>query len=118
MLMTLWVLLAVMSLVAVCFAVWPLYKNGNGFSPLVGAAIVLVVALSAGLYNYQGSPAQPSSSGGSPDMGDAVAALAQRLESSPNDLNGWKMLGRSYMAVGSTTRRVGCRRFRRNSVVI
>ena len=99
--MTLWVLLTMMSFVAVCFAVWPLYKNGNGFSPLVGVAIVLVVALSAGLYNYQGSPAQPSSGGNTQNTGDAVAALAQRLESNPNDLNGWKMLGRSYMAVGN-----------------
>jgi cytochrome c-type biogenesis protein CcmH len=99
--MTLWVLLTVMSLVAVCFAVWPLYKNGTGFSPLVGVAIVCVVALSAGLYNYQGSPEQPSSGGNTQNMGDAVAALAQRLESNPTDINGWKMLGRSYMTVGN-----------------
>jgi len=99
--MTLWVLLAFMSLVAIGFAVWPLYTNGTGFSPLVGAAIVLVVALSAGLYNYQGSPAQPSGSGGLQEMDDAVAALAQRLESNPNDINGWKMLGRSYMTIGN-----------------
>ena len=41
--MTLWISLAVMSLVAIGFAVWPLYKNGKGFSPLVGVTIVLVV---------------------------------------------------------------------------
>jgi cytochrome c-type biogenesis protein CcmH len=90
-----------MSLVAIGFAVWPLYKNGKGFSPLVGVAIVLVVALSAGLYNFQGSPAQPSGSGALPEMDDVVAALAARLTANPDDLNGWKMLGRSYMTVGN-----------------
>ncbi|MDH3266846.1 MAG: tetratricopeptide repeat protein [Gammaproteobacteria bacterium] len=99
--MTLWITLAVMSLVAIGFAVWPLYKSGKGFSPLVGGAIVLVVVLSAGLYNFQGSPAQPSGGGALPEMDAAVAALAQRLESNPNDVNGWKMLGRSYMTVGN-----------------
>jgi cytochrome c-type biogenesis protein CcmH len=99
--MTLWISLAVMSLVAIGFAVWPLYKNGKGFSPLVGVAIVLVVALSAGLYNFQGSPAQPSGSGALPEMDDVVAALAARLTANPDDLNGWKMLGRSYMTVGN-----------------
>jgi len=98
--MTLWITLAVMSLIAIGFAVWPLYKNGNGFSPLVGVAIILVVAVSAGLYNIQGSPAQPSGSGTLPGMDDAVAALAARLADNPDDVNGWKMLGRSYMAVG------------------
>lgn len=99
--MTLWILLAVMSLVAVGFAAWPLYKNGKGFSPLVGVAIVFIVVLSAGLYNYQGSPALPSGGGASQEMDAAVTALAQRLESNPNDVNGWKMLGRSYMTMGN-----------------
>ncbi len=99
--MTLWISLALMSLVAIGFAVWPLYKNGKGFSPLVGVAIILVVALSAGLYNFQGSPAQPSGSGALPEMDDVVAALAARLVTNPDDVNGWKMLGRSYMTVGN-----------------
>lgn len=99
--MTLWISLAVMSLVAVGFAAWPLYKNGKGFSPLVGVAIVFIVVLSAGLYNYQGSPALPSGGGASQEMDAAVTALAQRLESNPNDVNGWKMLGRSYMTIGN-----------------
>jgi len=99
--MTLWALLAAMSLVAISFAVWPLYRNGNGFSPMVGVAIVLVVALSAGLYNFQGSPALPSGGGDLPEMDDAVAALAERLAANPDDVNGWNMLGRSYMTVGN-----------------
>ena len=99
--MTLWALLAAMSLVAISFAVWPLYRNGNGFSPMVGVAIVLVVALSAGLYNFQGSPTLPSGSGDLPEMDDAVAALAERLAANPDDVNGWNMLGRSYMTVGN-----------------
>ena len=34
-------------------------------------------------------------------MSDVVRSLAQRLESNPGDLNGWRMLGRSYMTLGN-----------------
>ena len=62
--MTLWILLAVMSLVAVGFAVWPLYRHQRSLSPLIGAAVILVVALSSGLYYRQGSPDLPSGGAG------------------------------------------------------
>jgi cytochrome c-type biogenesis protein CcmH len=98
--MTLWILFAVMSLVAIGFVVWPLYKHQKGFTPLIGIAVVLVVALSAGLYYKQGQPELPSGSAALPGMDDAVGALAARLAKNPDDANGWKMLGRSYMTTG------------------
>lgn len=35
-----------------------------------------------------------------PDLDNAIARLAQRLEQEPNDVVGWTMLGRSYGALG------------------
>ena len=58
--MTLWVALAVMSLVAVLFAIGPLYRKQRRISPLVIGSTVFVLALSVGLYSYQGRPELPS----------------------------------------------------------
>ncbi len=100
--MTLWIALAIMGLVAVGFAVWPLYRRQRRFSPLVLGSTVFVVALSAGLYNYQGQPELPSATGGTlPAMEEVVADLAARLDANPEDVNGWQMLGRSYMSLGN-----------------
>jgi cytochrome c-type biogenesis protein CcmH len=99
--MTLWILLGLMSLVAVGFAIWPLYRQQQSLTPLIGVAVVFVVALSSGLYYYQGTPDQPSGSSALPGVDDVVVALAERLARNPDDLNGWKMLGRSYMTTGN-----------------
>jgi len=99
--MTLWVLFAALSLVAVGFAVWPLYKHQKSLTPLIGAAVVFVVALSSGLYYHQGKPDLPSGTGGLTELDDTVASLAARLASNPDDLNGWKMLGRSYLTMSN-----------------
>lgn len=100
--MNMWVLFGVMSLAAVGFAVWPMYKRQKSLSPLIATAVIFVVALSSGLYYRQGNPNLPS--GGStadlPGMNDAITSLAERLAENPNDPAGWKMLGRSYMSVG------------------
>lgn len=99
--MTLWILLAIMSLAAVGFAVWPMYRHQKSFTPLIGAAVVFVVALSASLYYYQGQPELQSAANDLPDIEDVIGGLAARLQSNPDDINGWKMLGRSYMNVGN-----------------
>ncbi len=99
--MTLWVLFAAMSLVAVGFAVWPLYKHQKSLTPLIAMAVVVVVALSSGLYYYNGKPDLSSGISALTDLDDTVANLAARLASNPDDLNGWKMLGRSYMTMSN-----------------
>jgi len=99
--MTLWILLAGMSLVAVGFAVWPLYRHQRSLSPLIGASVILVVALSSGLYYYQGRPDLPSGGAGAaaPGMDDAINSLAEKLAANPDNPEGWLMLGRSYMSL-------------------
>lgn len=65
------------------------------------AIVLLVPVLSIGLYSLLGNmdiatgTVDPSSRQGR-EIHDLVAALAQRLESQPDDVRGWVMLGRSY----------------------
>ena len=99
--MTLWIIFASLSLVAVGFAVWPLYRQQRKLTATVAVTIVGVVALSAGLYAYQGAPEVQSGTAALPEMDAVITTLAERLESNPEDLNGWKMLGRSYMTLGN-----------------
>ncbi len=101
--MTIWVVLVVLCLIAVVFGVWPLLRASHRLSPLVAVVIVFTVAFSAGLYNFVGSPnvqsADAVSDDNLPDMETAIASLLQRLDDNPEDLNGWKMLARSYMSL-------------------
>lgn len=109
--MNLWIIFGVMSLAAVVFAIWPMYKHQRGLTPLIGAAVLFVVAVSSGLYYKQGKPELPSAGEraaaagtmqGAEDVGDldtAIAGLAARLAENPNDMEGWKMLARSYLQV-------------------
>lgn len=89
-----------MCLLAIGFAVRPLLNDAQRLGLLTGAAIVFVAALSAGLYAYTGQPGVPSGPGQQPDVDDMIESLAARLERQPDDLAGWQMLGRSYMALG------------------
>lgn len=98
--MTLWIAIAFMCLAATLFVAWPLYRRQQRLSLLIAGSVIAVVALSAGLYAYQGSPELPSGAGTQPDVEAMVVSLAERLENDPDDLDGWKMLGRSYSTLG------------------
>ena len=106
--MTLWIAFVLMALAATLFVAVPLWRGQRRLSPLLAVSVVFVVALSAGLYARQGSPNLPSVAGGAdpatlPGIDDMVVALAERLEGNPDDLEGWKMLGRSYMSMQDFT---------------
>jgi len=94
-----------MSVFAVLFVAWPLYKKSQNLTLVAAVSVLIVAALSVGLYSVLGSPDVPSGTGEDslPHMEETVALLAERLESDPQDLNGWKMLGRSYMSLGNYT---------------
>ncbi len=106
-----WVILALMCLAAVGFTIWPLTRDLQKQGLLTGFAIVFVVGLSAALYAVTGRPGVPSgasepvaaSAAGSnpPEVEAMVAGLAARLEQEPGDVDGWMMLGRSYMTLGN-----------------
>lgn len=91
-----WVIIGVMLVAAVLAVALPLYRAEKKLSLTAIATIVLIAGLSASMYASIGTPnpAQPAS--GVPDVNDMVASLAARLQENPDDLAGWKMLGRSY----------------------
>lgn len=104
-----WIVLVILCLLATVFAVWPLWRKSHRLTPLVAGVIVFTVASSAGLYDRIGSPGVPSGrsqgagamghSGDLPGMEEAVASLKERLASNPEDVEGWKMLGRTQSAM-------------------
>ena len=79
---------------------------------LLAGIAVLVVVIAAGGYFWKGTPGQPSTAGATgedasvPHPTDAaqitamVERLAERLKERPDDVQGWSMLGRSYIALG------------------
>ena len=99
-----WIIVVVLCLAAVLFAIWPLWRKSHRLTPSVSLIIVVTAGLSAGLYYEVGSPGVPSGrSAGEeslPDMQEAVSSLQARLQSNPEDIGGWKMLGRTQMTIG------------------
>lgn len=95
----LWFVIGAMLLAAVMFVVVPLYRMEKKLSATIGVATVLVAALSAGLYAEIGTPDSSSAENAAPDVDAMVASLSNRLQENPNDLAGWKMLGRSYFTM-------------------
>ncbi len=92
-----WLILGLMLLVAVTVVAWPLIQHRDGLSIHALAAIAFVIALSAGMYNSIGTPDGKSAGSEIASIEEMVAGLDQRLRENPDDLAGWKMLGRSYI---------------------
>ncbi len=83
----------------------------------LGVAIVALAlpAAALGLYAWLGSPglpsqpyaehiervrAEPAAAQDDPQLTQMIAGLAARLEDTPDDLEGWALLGRSYRTLG------------------
>ena len=106
--MILWIALVLLCLLAIGFAVWPLWQSKHRLSPLVASIIVFTVALSVGMYDTVGRPGVPSGRSGLnngsvnsdlPPMDEVIVSLEARLAENPEDLGGWNMLGRTYMTM-------------------
>jgi len=100
----LWFLIAVMLTAAVLIVAVPLYRAEKHLSITLVLSITVVTALSAVVYSQIGTPnpeiaahAQPGNQ--APGLDEMVASLSARLEQNPDDLQGWKMLGRSYFSM-------------------
>ncbi len=91
-----WLILGIMLIAAAIVVAWPLIHHEKRLSLQSVAAIVLVLALSAGMYAFIGTPLGKSAGSELTSIEDMVAGLDQRLRDNPDDLAGWKMLGRSY----------------------
>lgn len=92
---------AAITLIAAGFIVWPLLRGTEMPRSRVSAVLVLVFlgAGAAGLYiRWSDWSFSTPTEANTPN--EMVARLAKRLESEPNDVAGWLMLGRSYAALG------------------
>ena len=95
------VIAAAMAAIAAFAVAFPLLRDRQ--SRVLGAlAAVFVIGAAAGLYplwsnwNWH-APAQTAAAG--PDVAAMVAKLEKHLHDVPDDLKGWLMLGRSYLAL-------------------
>jgi cytochrome c-type biogenesis protein CcmH len=96
------VIAAVMAAIAAGAVAIPLLRDRQ--SRIAGAfAAVIVIGVSAGLYplwsNWDWSAPAQSEAPAGPDVAAMVAKLEKHLQDAPDDLSGWLMLGRSYVAL-------------------
>ena len=99
----LWIVFGVMCFAAVVFAIWPFLRENSRNFAVVIVAVIFVIGASAALYSSIGSPGISSGAGadGAGQMTEVVGSLARRLKNNPDDIEGWRMLGRSYMSLGN-----------------
>jgi cytochrome c-type biogenesis protein CcmH len=96
------VVAALMAAIAATVVAVPLMRDRK--TRLAGALSALIVAgAAAGLYplwsNWDWHAPAQAQAAVAPDVIAMVAKLEQRLRDDPNDLTGWLMLGRSYIAL-------------------
>ena len=109
--MTLFAAIAVLfTVLSVGLVVWPLLRSGTGTHPLaatltalaIPAAVVLIYLL-VSEYDWRepatGAPAQVADSAEARSMEEAVASLERRLQDAPADVDGWILLGSSYLSL-------------------
>ncbi len=97
------VIAAVMAAIAAAAVALPLLRDRQ--SRVLGViAAVAVMGAAGGLYplwsnwNWHAPPTAAASADG-PDVGAMVQKLERHLQDQPDDLRGWLMLGRSYLAL-------------------
>jgi cytochrome c-type biogenesis protein CcmH len=118
--MTFWILVGVMTVLAMAFVVVPIVKPGVGRKPLLIGGLAVVIPLVAVLvYQKLGTPTvatqpamlmPPMQAGAMPpghpdkammnlDLGQLADKLAEKLKSQPENAEGWALLARTYVEV-------------------
>lgn len=102
---TFWSVAAILCAAAVAFILIPLWqqKRRSGQWSVIGlAGAFALVPVAAGLYLHV-STWNPEAAGEASEGVRIVAELAERMRENPDDAQGWRLLGRSYMALGQHT---------------
>jgi cytochrome c-type biogenesis protein CcmH len=89
-----WGIFGLMLLAAALVVSWPMYRRAKRLTPSLLASVVIVLGVSAVVYSTIGTPVPPAPP---ESLDEAVASLDRRLQENPEDIEGWRMLGRSYM---------------------
>ena len=118
------IIAAVLTAVAVLLAAWPLFRPrvdeaGKAVRPsrqAAGALLLFVPVLAFVLYthlsewDWDQSPAAAHSRGGDSEaasLQQMAEQLESRLQRNQGDADGWKMLGRTYVVMGSFDKALG-----------
>ena len=100
--MLLWFGIFLLVLLGLLVASLPLWRAGRRGEASLAAVVLLAISiggyLSIGEPGLQVSSAQQA--GEAEDIESLVQKLADRLETSPDDIEGWTMLGRAYVMMG------------------
>jgi cytochrome c-type biogenesis protein CcmH len=99
------VIFAVLVLAAAGFASWPVLRGMSGRARwlLVGALAFLVAGIGGGAYLALGRPAlavRDLEGKDTREMNGMIAVAARHLKDAPNDVRGWRVLGRAYLDAG------------------
>lgn len=92
---------AILVLIALAFAVYPLLKTQR---KLAIAIIIGIPLLTSGLYRHVGYPealdtAQIAENQPVPDINTAISGLQEELKNNPGNLEGWILLARTQMTL-------------------
>ena len=112
--MTLFIVIcALLTALAVALLVWPLLRPAASTDAAPQRANIAATIVAAGLpliafagyywatnWSWSGAPEQAAHSSASPDLERMVAQLQARLAQQPDDVEGWKLLGRSATVIG------------------
>ena len=101
--MQFWVLAGMLAAAALAFMVVPLwrFRRRSGERPVVAMLLALsTVPLAVTIYLQTTTWVPGSVESPAPDVELMIESLSLRLEQAPDNVEGWRLLGRSYLSLG------------------
>jgi cytochrome c-type biogenesis protein CcmH len=98
-----WVLACVLAAIALAFMLVPLWQHRRRSGQASHAAILLAIATvpaAVTVYLQTTTWAPGGTAAVAPEVDQMIETLADRLEQAPDDVEGWRLLGRSYLSLG------------------
>jgi cytochrome c-type biogenesis protein CcmH len=96
-----WIVAGFMTVIALAFVAWPVWRHRESTGHWsLGGIIALVLVAPAAVYLYRDVTTWAGEGGTPSEIREQLAIveqLAQRMQSTPDDVEGWRLLGRSYL---------------------